>query len=318
MRAPPSASALLHAAAAPRVSFVPPSPPPSLASVSALSDFVASSQRLCVLTGAGLSTESGLQDYRSPGVGAYSVGHKPMTHRAFVSDEHSRKRYWARSFLGWPRWSKTQPNVGHAALASLAAAGRLSSCITQNVDRLHHKSGHVGRLIELHGTTHVVGCLSCGAETCREELQSRLQAENASWSVPEPSANEFRPDGDREVSDEALAAFRVVRCVSCGGDLKPTVVFFGDSLPSGVAADAQRCVDDADALLVVGSSLSTRSAYRLVTSAADRGLPVALLTLGESRADHLATLRVQARAGETLQRVLAHGGLDLPPLTIRW
>ena len=216
--------------------------------------------------------------------------------------------------MGWARWSNREPAASHYALSTLSRAGRSSSLITQNVDRLHHKASHAGPLIELHGTTHVVQCLDCGAESCREEVQARLNALNPAFP-PREAVGEARPDGDVELAADATAAFSVAACLCCGGRLKPRVVFFGDTLQPAVAAAAKQCAEECDALLIVGSSMRTWSAYRLASQVAARGKPIAILSIGESRADPLASLRIQAVAGEALQRAIAHGGLDLPALS---
>jgi len=293
---------------------VPEAPPPSDADVAALSRFIDSSRKLLVLTGAGISTESGLSDYRSPN-GAYSRGHKPMTHQEFTSGEPAQRRYWLRSMTGWSSWAeRSRPNAAHAALAAMQRAGRLAGgLITQNVDRLHHVAGAT-EVLELHGTTHRVHCLACGAETCRHELQSRLAALNPGV-IAAAAAAQQRPDGDAEVAANAHDAFALPTCGTCGGGpLKPAVVFFGASLEPAVAARSRELAAACDAVLVVGSSLAAWSAFRLAEAAAKRGAAVAILNVGPTRADALAALRIEARAAEALPRALAHGALDLPPL----
>jgi NAD-dependent deacetylase sirtuin 4 len=299
---------------------VPEAPPPSDADVAALSGFISSSRRLLVLTGAGISTESGVPDYRSAN-GAYSRGHKPMTHQEFVSGQPAQRRYWLRSMTGWSAFAeRSRPNAAHAALAAMQRAGRLSGgLITQNVDRLHHAAGATD-VLELHGTTHRVHCLRCGADSCRRELQARLHELNPSVLVLEQQgasrSAEQRPDGDAEVAANAHDSFALPECTSCGGGpLKPAVVFFGASLEAEVAQRSRALAAEADAVLVIGSSLAAWSAFRLAEAAAKRGAPVCLLNVGPTRADALASLRIQARAAEALPRAVAHGGLDLPPLS---
>ena len=240
-----------------------------------------------------------------------------MTHQEFVSGEPAQRRYWLRSMTGWSSWAeRSRPNAAHAALAAMQRAGRLAGgLITQNVDRLHHAAG-ASEVVELHGTTHRVHCLACGADSCRHELQSRLAALNPAAVAPAAGAGQQRPDGDVELAADAHAAFALPSCAACGGGpLKPAVVFFGASLEPGVAARSRELAASCDAVLVVGSSLAAWSAFRLAETAAKRGSPVAILNVGPTRADALATLRVEARAAEALPRVLAHGGLDLPPLS---
>lgn len=295
---------------------VPEAPPPSDADVAALSGFISSSKRLLVLTGAGISTESGVPDYRSAN-GSYSKGHKPMTHQEFVSGPPAQRRYWLRSMTGWSAFAeRSRPNAAHAALAAMQRAGRLSGgLITQNVDRLHHAAGATD-VLELHGTTHRVHCLRCGADSCRRELQARLQQLNPGVEQQRAARSaEQRPDGDAEVAANAHDTFALPECTSCGGGpLKPAVVFFGASLEAEVAQRSRALAAEADAVLVIGSSLAAWSAFRLAEAAAKRGAPVALLNVGPTRADALASLRIQARAAEALPRAVAHGGLDLPPL----
>jgi NAD-dependent deacetylase sirtuin 4 len=246
-------------------------------------------RRVLALTGAGISTESGIPDYRGP-----QTKHrerKPVQHRDFVGSAAARARYWARSALGWPRFRAFEPNAGHRALARLGLP-----IVTQNVDRLHTKAGSQN-VIELHGTLYFVRCLACGAAESRDGLQARLLELNpaaASWSFT------LAPDGDADIPAEALERFHVPGCVGCGGVLKPDVVFFGDNVP---APRVQQVIDQlhaCDALLVVGSSLHVWSGYRFVLAAAERGLPVAILNLGETRGDAHAALKIDAPAGEVL------------------
>ncbi len=257
-------------------------------------------RRVCVLTGAGLSTESGIPDYRGP-----QTRHKPrnpIQHQAFVRDPAVRARYWARSALGWPRFRAFEPNPAHRALAHWAeSSDSFSGLITQNVDRLHHKAGSRD-VVELHGALHEVRCLACRALTSRDAMQERLEALNpalAQWSF------ELAPDGDAEPPPEALAGFQVPDCEACGGVLKPDVVFFGDHVPAPRVDEAFGRLFDADVLLVVGSSLAVYSGYRFVLRAVERRMPVAVINLGESRADAQATVRVEAPAGLALPALVA-------------
>lgn len=250
--------------------------------------------RVCVLTGAGISTASGIPDYRGPLTRAKA--RNPIQHRAFVTDPAARQRYWARSVLGWPRFRAFEPNPAHRALAALEARGALTGLLTQNVDRLHHKAGSRD-VIELHGALHAARCLACGALEDRDALQQRLLALN-------PGADQQRyapaPDGDADLDAAAYADFVVPGCVACGGVLKPDVVFFGDNVPRPRVDDAMARVDAAEALLVVGSSLAVFSGYRFVLRAVAQGMPVAMVNLGESRGDTHATVRLDAPAAEVL------------------
>ena len=268
-----------------------------------LADFLASSRRLAVLTGAGCSTRSGIPDYRSPG-GAWTK-HKPIYYSAFVRSADVRRFYWARSFRGWPRFDAARPNAAHRALAELESDGRVHQLITQNVDDLHQEAGSRA-VVQLHGRNRVVVCLDCRAESPREEMQSRLGDLNADWLARAPwhtlDADEadFAPDGDANVAQEIVGAFRVPECRRCNGVLKPAVVFFGESVPPEKVAYAMRRIDEADALLVVGSSLTVWSGFRFVKRAHERALPIAIVNIGPTRGDDLATIKVERECGEAL------------------
>lgn len=257
-------------------------------------------RRTVVLTGAGCSTESGIPDYRGPG--QLDRVRRPIQHLEFIRSGRTRARYWARSLLGWPRFSAFAPNPAHRALAWLERHGALPRLITQNVDRLHHRAGSQ-RVIELHGALARVKCLSCGAAEDRDALQKRLLEDNPGFA--ETFALELRPDGDAELPPDVELSFRVPDCTSCGGILKPDVVFFGDNVHPTLVAEAFSWVEDADALLVVGSSLTVYSGYRFVVRAAERQLPIAVVNLGPTRADPLAAIRVDALATDVLPRVAA-------------
>ncbi len=253
--------------------------------------------RTTVLSGAGLSTESGIPDYRGP----QGVLHarKPMSYREFVQSAENRRRYWARSSLGWTRVRDARPNAGHLALARMEEHGFLAGVITQNVDRLHHAAGS-RRVIELHGALAEVRCLDCGREEPRDHLQGRLEAANAGWR---PSEAEAAPDGDAEVSADAVASFSVPACLACGGTLKPDVVFFGENVPAPRVEAAMQLLDEAELLLVVGSSLTVFSGFRFAQRAAARRIPIAIVNQGPTRADDLAALHIQERTGEALPRL---------------
>lgn len=276
-----------------------------------------SASNLVVLTGAGISTDSGIPDYRSP-AGSYSKGHRPMLHDEFVGSSSARVRYWSRSMRGWRPFASKQPNAGHHSLVALERAGIARQLITQNVDGLHSKAGS-RNVLELHGTSHSVSCLTCGATEPRRSLQSRLVALNY-WQIasrhpmaPElvdldAGEDDLRADGDAEVrlSDAAAAEFRVPACRRCGGVLKPDVTFFGGSVEPDRAWRAMDAVERADALLIAGTSLSTLSAFRLAEAAAREGKPLALVNLGPTRLDRppgVPHLKVEAGCGETLSRL---------------
>jgi NAD-dependent SIR2 family protein deacetylase len=265
-----------------------------VAAVSALADLLRD-RRFVALTGAGCSTESGIPDYRGPGTRARA--RNPIQYRAFIHEPATRQRYWARSVLGWPRFSAARPNDGHRALATLEAA-RLTGILTQNVDRLHHAAGS-SRVIELHGALAEVVCLRCGRLEPRDQLQARLELLNPGWSADA----ELAPDGDAELT--AVDGFRVADCLACGGVLKPRVVFFGENVPKPIVDEAFALLDGAEALLVVGSSLTVYSGFRFVRRAAERGLSVAIVNLGPTRGDPLADLLVDAPVGEVLPALVA-------------
>jgi NAD-dependent protein deacetylase/lipoamidase sirtuin 4 len=254
-------------------------------------------RRAVVLTGAGCSTESGIPDYRGPQTRLRP--RRPMQIQEFRRSAEARRRYWARSALGWPRFRDAAPNAGHAALAALEAAGVVESVLTQNVDRLHHKAGSRA-VVELHGALHQTVCLDCGRHTPRDDLQRQILALNPGFGS-ELAA--IAPDGDTDVPDDVLARFAVPPCGACGGLLKPDVVMFGEAVPRDRVEAAFAQVDGADLLLVVGSSLAVWSGYRFALRAHQRGLPIAIVNLGETRADALASLRVESRAGEVLARL---------------
>lgn len=260
------------------------------------------SRRLVVLTGAGCSTESGIPDYRSPG-GAWTR-HRPIYFGAFLRSAEVRQFYWARSYRGWPRFDQARPNAAHLALAELEALGLVHQLITQNVDDLHQEGGSRA-VVQLHGRNRVVVCLDCRAEFPREEMQERLREQNADWLAAaqwdrfHADEADFAPDGDAEITRH-VDGFAVPKCRRCGGLLKPAVVFFGESVPRDKVGYAMGRVDEADALLVVGSSLTVWSGFRFAKRAHDRGLPIAIVNIGPTRADELATVKVELECGTVL------------------
>jgi len=247
-----------------------------------------------VLSGAGMSTESGIPDYRGPKT--REKARNPMRYRAFVSSDEARRHYWARSAIGWESFSVARPNSGHAALARLERAGRVRGIITQNVDRLHQQAGSE-RVVDLHGALAEVICLSCHRIEPRQGFQKRLLDMNPDWLS---QAAELAPDGDAELSKNETRGFRVARCTHCGGPMKPNVVFFGENVPEPRTDDAWRLMEEAEALLVAGSSLTVYSGYRFVRASAKREQPVAILNLGATRGDDVATVCLHARTGTAL------------------
>jgi NAD-dependent SIR2 family protein deacetylase len=252
-----------------------------------------------VLSGAGLSTESGIPDYRGPtGV---ARGGTPMTVQTFLGDPLAQQRYWARSHLGWRTLARARPNDGHRAVADLQARGLLSGVITQNVDGLHSAAG-ARDVVELHGALDRVLCLDCDDRTSREELDRRLRAANPDWQA---EVTAVKPDGDVDLDDDLVRSFVVAPCARCGGRLKPDVVFFGETVPAGRVAHCFALVDAASALLVLGSSLKVMSGYRFVLRAAKLGLPVAIVNQGITRGDAAAAVRVDAPLGRVLPALVA-------------
>ena len=252
-----------------------------------LQDFVDRHRRLFVLTGAGCSTRSGIPDYRDA-EGKWKRT-QPVTYQAFMGEETTRRRYWARSQLGWRRFSRARPNDAHRALAKLEAVGGCELLLTQNVDRLHQAAGSA-RVIDLHGRLDRVRCMGCGLRTPREALQDELDRLNAGWLALDAAD---APDGDADLEAADFSSFRVPPCPHCGGVLKPDVVFFGENVPRQRVEAAAGHLDQADAMLVVGSSLMVYSGFRFVEMAARAGKPVAAVNLGRTRADELLALKVE-------------------------
>jgi NAD-dependent SIR2 family protein deacetylase len=251
-----------------------------------------------ILSGAGLSTESGIPDYRGPT--GLTRRAQPMTYQAFTADAAARQRYWARSHQGWQHIAHAIPNAGHRAVAELERRGLLSGIITQNVDGLHQAAG-ARRVVELHGSLDRVRCLGCGERSPRGHLDRRLRAANRDWVARVTQVN---PDGDVVLPDDQVRDFRVVDCAGCGGLLKPDVVFFGENVPRPRVDDCYALVGRSAALVVLGSSLTVMSGYRFVRHAAKLGLPVAIVNQGSTRGDEHAVITVDAPLGETLTDLL--------------
>lgn len=255
-------------------------------------------RRVVILTGAGVSTASGIPDYR----GAGRSPRRSIQYREFLDHAAVRARYWARSAVGWPRFRLAEPSVVHRAIAALEARLELTALITQNVDRLHQRAGS-SRVIELHGALSEVRCLDCGAAEARDALQERLALLNPVLGQLEDEDAidlETRPDGDVELSGDAVDRFVVAGCLACGGVLMPNVVFFGGSVQKPIVDAAYAAVEGADVLLVLGTSLAVFSGYRFVKRAHERGIAVAIVNRGPTRGDPLATLRLEGALAEIL------------------
>lgn len=264
-----------------------------------------SGKRVAVVSGAGLSTDSGIPDYRGPD----SPPRNPMTYQQFVGDHEFRRHYWARNHVGWRHMDAAKPNAGHRALAELERMGVVSGVITQNVDMLHTKAGS-NRVIDLHGVYARVRCLGCERLVSRFTLAQRLDGQNPGFleSVAPAEGVEIAPDADAVIS--STAHFRMVDCEYCGGVLKPDIVYFGESVPKPRVADAFDLVERSDALLVVGSSLTVMSGLRFVRRAARAAMPIVVVNRGTTRGDEFATITSHAGCSETLTALVD----ALPPL----
>ncbi|KQM37234.1 NAD-dependent protein deacetylase, SIR2 family [Microbacterium testaceum StLB037] len=253
---------------------------------------VLAGRKIAVLTGAGVSTDSGIPDYRGKGAPTRT----PMTAQQFLSSADARRRYWVGSHLGWKVFAAAQPNDGHRALADLESAGVANGVITQNVDGLHVRAGS-GRVVELHGTMRRVGCLQCGQVFDRRDLAERVEADNPWISLPENV--ELGPDGD--VTPASADGFVVPVCSVCEGTLKPDVVFFGEYIPVEKFREAEQLVHTSDALVVAGSSLVVNSGIRLVERARRKRLPVVIVNRGETRADQRAAVKIDGGTTHVLR-----------------
>uniref|UniRef100_H9G6I1 Sirtuin 4 n=1 Tax=Anolis carolinensis TaxID=28377 RepID=H9G6I1_ANOCA len=329
------------APSAPTLAFVPACPPVDPQGLQKLQEFVSSAQRLFVLTGAGISTESGIPDYRSEGVGLYArTDRRPVQHAEFLRSAKARQRYWARNFVGWPQFSSHRPNDAHLALWRWEQAGKLHWLVTQNVDALHAKAGS-RRLTELHGCTHRVLCLDCGDPTSREDLQARFEALNPGWRA---EAHGVAPDGDVFLSEEQVRTFHVPACERCGGTLKagrdllcgqraqgdgglcvsapgrsgcrpggrlPRCSSVGTAIgPCGLGSGkvlGDGALRNCPSGVRLGAGFVSRqvySAYKFALAARDRKQPMAIVNIGATRADGFATLKLSLRCGELLPSVI--------------
>jgi NAD-dependent SIR2 family protein deacetylase len=259
-----------------------------------LPGFVAKHRRLFVLTGAGCSTDSGIPDYRDADGGWKRA--QPVTYQAFMGDELTRKRYWARSLVGWRRFGRAQPNATHHALVRLERLGKLELLLTQNVDGLHQQAGSQN-VVDMHGRLDTVRCMGCEHRSPRHALQQALLACNPRWA--ELDANDA-PDGDADLDGHDFSTFEIPACPHCGGILKPDVVFFGENVPRDRVAAAMQALEAADAMLVIGSSLMVFSGYRFAHAAAKAAKPIAAVNLGRTRADPLLSLKVEQPCADAL------------------
>ena len=268
--------------------------PPMEQQNSQLADFLAENGSVAVVSGAGVSTSSGIPDYRDRN-GEWKHA-QPIQFQDFVKDVVFRKRYWARSYVGWQRFSGARPNAAHFALAGLEATGKVDTLITQNVDRLHSAAGS-RRVIDLHGDLSKVRCLACNTTRTRHDYQQTLEGANPDWHA---EVFRYKPDGDAELADNSHKEFCVPGCAACDGIVKPDVVMFGETVPKERVRNASGAIDRANALLVVGSSLMLFSGFRFARQALAQKKPIAIINNGRTRADDIAELKVEADCGDTL------------------
>uniref|UniRef100_F6TVS6 NAD-dependent protein lipoamidase sirtuin-4, mitochondrial n=2 Tax=Ciona intestinalis TaxID=7719 RepID=F6TVS6_CIOIN len=280
--------------------YRPSSLPPSDEDLERLRNFISKRRKLFVLSGAGLSTESGIPDYRSKDVGLYArTNHKPMQHQDFVKSADKRKIYWARSYLGWAKYDAWKPNAAHVKLAAMEKDGRVEWHTTQNVDGLMVKAG-AEQLTELHGQMRRVVCMRCNGLLDRNVMQKDMDALNKHWSA---EVLGYGPDADVFIREEDVIDFNVPACRKCGGDLKPNVTFFGDNVPRSKVTFVRSIVDKCDGVLVVGSSLHVWSGYRFITQAHELGVPIAIVNVGETRADKFAAVKIDALCTDVFRAI---------------
>ncbi|KAF7487943.1 NAD-dependent protein lipoamidase sirtuin-4 [Sarcoptes scabiei] len=293
--------------------FVPASQNIFESDVQYLQDFIDQSTRLTVITGAGISTESGIPDYRSKDVGLYSKnGYRPMNYSEFLNEHSSRQRYWARSFLGWNYMRNREPNISHITLAEWQKRRKIFSCVTQNVDRLHQKAG-MKSVIELHGNLYTVKCITCNQRQSREHFQKVLTDLNKDileedWIktvlLGQSYHKTLRPDGDIDVENDFLNSFQIPYCERCTGILKPDIVFFGDNVPLELVNKIYETVEKSDSILVIGSSLQVYSSYRFVLQAHLSGKRIAIINIGPTRGDGLkGVLKIESKISEIITKI---------------
>lgn len=282
--------------------FVPKHNPVNEEDLKILKNFILSSKKLVVLTGAGISTESGIPDYRSEEVGLYArINHKPIQHAEFIKSAAIRQRYWARNFVGWYRFSKCDPNPVHYSIKRLEIdLQKVNTVVTQNVDSLHFKAGSKN-VIELHGTAFRVICLECAAAYDRFYIQEKLMKNN--FINFDDATKMIRPDGDVDIPQEFIQNFSPPSCESCGGVLKPDITFFGDNVPKKRVDLVRESVSSSDGLLVLGSSLSVFSGYRIVLQAVEERKNICIVNIGPTRADHLVKFKISAKCGDILPKL---------------
>ena len=262
-----------------------------------IAEFVRSHARVFAISGAGLSTASGIPDYRDEA--REWKRPPPVQLQTFLASTNARSRYWARSFVGWPTFAAAEPNRAHRALVKLEVAGYLKILVTQNVDRLHQQAGHQN-VVDLHGRLDRVVCMRCGALTTRADLQDWLAHENQGFEV---ARARLAPDGDADIDDVDTSAFRYPDCFRCGGILKPDVVFFGENVPRAVVSRSMAALEQSTALLLLGTSASPYSCFRYCRRAHELGKPIAIINIGQTRADDLAAVTASDDVGRVLESI---------------
>nr|WKF43927.1 sirtuin-4-like protein [Dugesia japonica] len=282
--------------------FVPASSLPLTEHIHDFVKFISSCNKLLLLTGAGISTESGIPDYRSENVGLYARKRSgPMSYQTFLKSHENRQRYWARNYIGWPLFSSIQPNIVHDLILKWENNGRIFYTISQNVDNLHKKSG-LKKLVELHGNTHSVVCIDCNYQISRHHLQEIFNEMNP-YFKSEINQNNIVPDGDFVLDDELIKLFHHPDCFKCKGILKPDIIFFGDNLPRNRKEFVQSLVANCDGLLCLGTSLEVYSSYSIAKQAFDRHVPVGIINIGSTRADNLTSFRLKGQLGYVIPKL---------------
>jgi len=281
--------------------FVPKHSPTSIEEVKMVQEFIDQSSKMFIITGAGISTESGIPDYRSESVGLYARSkHRPMKIQEFLSSIESRKRYWARNYIAWPKFSSSKPNISHEILSDWEKSGKIHCLVTQNVDGLHGKAG--SSAVELHGSGFSVKCLNCDYTVARDVFQGVLKNLNMNMDVNSELTG-VRPDGDVQLAEADVTNFVVPDCPSCSGILQPNIVFFGDNVKREKVEFLYSQLSNCDSILVLGSSLQVFSSFRFVLRGYETKIPIATLTIGPTRADKIAQLIVNARLGDILPQI---------------
>ncbi|KDR16289.1 NAD-dependent ADP-ribosyltransferase sirtuin-4, partial [Zootermopsis nevadensis] len=286
------------------LSFVPKHSPAQNDDIDKISTFINSANKLLVLTGAGISTESGIPDYRSEGVGLYArSSRRPIQYQDFIKKEFVRKRYWARNFVGWPRFSSFLPNSVHFMIKDLEIKhGKVCCVVTQNVDKLHTKAGS-RHVIELHGSAFKVMCSDCNNTMDRHHFQTILEEMNCHMKG---TSMMIRPDGDVDISQDEEQRFLVPSCSQCGGVLKPDIVFFGDNVPQERVEAVKHEIENCDSLLVLGTSLTVFSSYRILLQVSENKKQIAIVNIGPTRGDKYAHIKVDTKCGDIIPKLLVH------------